>query len=344
MNKKTELVCYLAITFGITYIIQYVGLLKGGILSGGYQMGLTPELQAALSFIMFIPALVAIAMNRFIIPRDTYLGKAVWFTNYYLLLTAEFLIGFISITVLQLHTAYPIALTIFGVVTSITSILGTVLLLALNSKAKWRADLEHSKLHLGSIKHYLFYGLLLLAFLTLGTYLDLFTGLGVDLHAEFKTMLFGAINSVILGPILGITTGVFGEEYGWRIYLQDLLTKLYGKPIGVLLLGIVWGLWHAPVVFFGWTYPGYGAFGVVLFLVFTTVTGFYLSHVTFDSGNVWVPAYIHAIINGYATFTMTLVAINDSVFNFRYGIYGLAILGVIVFVVILRNKKLWEAS
>ncbi len=344
MNKKTELVCYLAITFGITYIIQYVGLLKGGILSGGYQMGMTPELRAALGFIMFVPALVAIAMNRFIIRRDTYLGKAVWFTNYYLLLTAEFLIGFISITVLQLHTTYPITLTIYGIVTSITSILGTALLFALNSKAKWRADLERSKLNLGSIKQYLFYGLLLLAFLTLGTYLDLFTGLGIDLHVDLNTMLIGAINSVIIGPILGITTGVFGEEYGWRIYLQDLLTKLYGKPIGVLLLGIVWGLWHAPVVFFGWTYPGYGAFGVVVFLVFTTVTGFYLSHATFDSGNVWIPAYIHAIINGYANFTMTLVTLNDSVFNFRSGIYGLTILGVIVLVVILRNKKLWEAS
>ena len=99
MNKKTELVSYLILTFGITYIIQYIGLLNGEILNGGYQIGLTPELQTALGFVMFIPALVAITINRFIIRRDTYKGKAVWFTNYYLLLTAEFLIGFISITV-----------------------------------------------------------------------------------------------------------------------------------------------------------------------------------------------------------------------------------------------------
>jgi len=186
--------------------------------------------------------------------------------------------------------------------------------------------------------------LLMVSFITLGTYLDLFTGLGVELHFDLNTLLQGAILPVIIGPIMGITTGVFGEEYGWRIYLQDLLTELYGKPIGVLLLGLVWGLWHAPVVFFGWTYPGYGAIGVVIFLVFTTVSGFYLSHATFDSGNVWTPAYIHAVMNGYVNFTITLVAFNDYVLNFRFGIYGLAILGVIVSGIILRNRKLWEAN
>ena len=78
--------------------------------------------------------------------------------------------------------------------------------------------------------------------------------------------------------------------------------------------------------------------------MFTIVTGFYLSQATFDSGNVWVPAYIHAILNGYVNFTLTLVTFNDSVINFRSGIYGLAILGVIVLGVIFKNRNLWEAS
>ena len=344
MNKKTELVCYLAVTFSITYIIQYIGLLKGGILSDGVQAGMTPELQTALGFVMLIPALVAITMNRFITRRDTYKGKAVWFTNYYLLIAAEFLIAFVAVTVLQLHNTYSNTLMVFGAVTSITSILGTILLLALNSKTKWREDLEHAKLQIGGIKPYLLYGVLLVAFMTLGTYLDLFAGLGVGLGIEFNTLVLGVVNSLVLGPILGITTGVFGEEYGWRVYLQDLLTELYGKPIGILLVGVIWGLWHAPVVFYGWTYPGYGVLGIIVFIVFTTIAGFYLSHATFISGNVWVPAYLHAVINGYSNFTLNLVMMNDSVLNFRFGIYGLAILGVITLGLILRNRKIWEAS
>ena len=344
MNKKTELIYYLAATFGITYIIEYVGLWKSGILNGIIQLTLTPELQVALSFVMFIPALVAIIMNRFITRQDTYKGKAAWFINYYLLLTAEFLISFIAITVMQLHQSYPITITIIGVATSLSSILGTALLLALNYKAQWKADLEQSKLHLGSIKHFLLYGLLLVAFLTLGSYLDLFTGLGVELPIEFNTLLMGVLNSIIFGPVLGLTTGVFGEEYGWRIYLQNLLTELFGRPFGVLILGTIWGLWHAPVVMFGWTYPGYGLVGVVIFTVFTIISGYYLSNATLESSNVWVPAYLHAVINGYSTFTLNLVLFNDSVLNFRYGIYGLGILGLISLGLTMRNRKLWEES
>ena len=344
MNKKTELVCFLALTIGISYVIQYMGLLKGGILSGGYQVGMTPELQLALGFVMFIPALAAIVMNRFIVKRDVYKGKSVWLINYYLLISAEFFAGFIAITLLGLHNVYPSVLTAFGIATSITSLLGTLLLIALNSKEKWRKDLEYAKLQIGGIKQYLLYGMLLVAFLSLGTYLDLFTGLGVAIGADFNAILLGAFNTIILGPLVGITTGVFGEEYGWRIYLQDLLTELYGKPVGILLVGIVWGLWHAPVVFCGWTYPGYGAFGVLMFVIFTTVSGFYLSHATFESGNVWVTAYLHAVINGFSNLTITLVTINDSVLNFRLGIYGLAILGVIVLGLIMRKRSLWEAN
>lgn len=36
----------------------------------------------------------------------------------------------------------------------------------------------------------------------------------------------------------------FGEEYGWRYYLQPIMQKKFGIPVGTILLGIVWGVWH----------------------------------------------------------------------------------------------------
>ncbi|MDQ9788657.1 CPBP family intramembrane glutamic endopeptidase, partial [Acinetobacter baumannii] len=50
----------------------------------------------------------------------------------------------------------------------------------------------------------------------------------------------------------------FGEEYGWRYYLQPLLQKKFGLKGGVIVLGVVWGLWHLPVDFFYYTTPDQG--------------------------------------------------------------------------------------
>lgn len=52
--------------------------------------------------------------------------------------------------------------------------------------------------------------------------------------------------AVLLTPILnGLFT--FGEEFGWRAYLQTKLMPL-GFRKAMLLVGVIWGLWHAPVI------------------------------------------------------------------------------------------------
>lgn len=344
MSKCRELALFLTLTFGITYLVQYTGLAKGDILNGGYLGSLPPELTVAFQLAMYIPALVAIVLNRFVVKRDLYTGKAMWFINYYLLLTTEMFLSFMAVTILGLHNTNPIILPIIGSVTAITGLTGTILLFALNLKPKWRTDLVKAKLSLGNIRHYLVYGGFLALFLTIGAILDQYTGLGYNPNIDHTSLLTGAFNALLLAPVLGLTTGVFGEEYGWRIYLQDLLVERYGKRFGVGLLGIIWGLWHAPVVLAGWTYPGYGFTGLLVFIVFATIVGALLSHGTFASGTVWVAAFVHAINNGYGNFTLNLVTFYDPVYNFRLGIYGLSVLAVLIFGIILFEKKLWTKT
>ena len=341
MNRDRELAVFLAVTFGLTYIVEFIALRKEGILDGGYLNSLSPELTLAFQLAMFIPALTAIT-SQLILNRGTIQGKARWFINYYFIMTAEIAVGFVAVTVLGLHEANPSILPLIGSVTAITGVLGTVLLLALHGKQEWRKDLEKANLNFGSLRSYVTFGGFLVVFLTAGAYIDLVTGLGYNPGADFNSLILGAITTVLLGPIMGITTGVFGEEYGWRIYLQDLLTSRFGKVKGVLLLGVVWGLWHAPAVLAGWTYPGYGLIGLVVFTLFTTILGVMLSHGTMVSGTVWLAAYLHAIINSYGNYTLNLVKFNDPVYNFRLGIYGLTILGVCTVWLVIRNKKLWE--
>jgi membrane protease YdiL (CAAX protease family) len=43
--------------------------------------------------------------------------------------------------------------------------------------------------------------------------------------------------------------GPFAEEYGWRGYALDRLQLKFSALISSLILGLIWGLWHLPLVF-----------------------------------------------------------------------------------------------
>ena len=68
-----------------------------------------------------------------------------------------------------------------------------------------------------------------------------------------KNRMFAlSIISLPFNYILTITA-FLGEEYGWRVYLQPIMQKKFGMKLGIILLGIVWGLWHTPVDLFFYT-------------------------------------------------------------------------------------------
>lgn len=89
----------------------------------------------------------------------------------------------------------------------------------------------------------------------------------------------------------------FGEEYGWRYYLQPLLQKRFGLRGGVIVLGIVWGLWHLPVDFFYYTRPEMG-FAAAASQQITCITlGIFFAYAYMKTQNIWVPVILHFLNN-----------------------------------------------
>lgn len=89
----------------------------------------------------------------------------------------------------------------------------------------------------------------------------------------------------------------FGEEYGWRYYMQPYLQRKFGLRGGVILLGIVWGLWHLPVDFFYYTTPDMGLIMAVSQQVTCIFLGIFLAWAYMKTNNIWVPVVIHFLNN-----------------------------------------------
>ena len=117
------------------------------------------------------------------------------------------------------------------------------------------------------------------------------------------------IQAIVLAPILNLVP-IFGEEFGWRAYLQPKLMVL-GWRKAMIWMGIIWGLWHLPLIMmghnYGLDYPGAPWLGPIVFTWFTFVAGIFLGWVTIQGKSVWPAVIGHAIINGLAAGVTLLI-------------------------------------
>lgn len=118
---------------------------------------------------------------------------------------------------------------------------------------------------------------------------------------QIKFSILMQIPLTLLAPILNIVT-CFGEEWGWRAYLlPKMQEKLPMLPM-LLINGVIWGLWHAPLTIighnYGTEYLGFPVTGIIAMCLFCIVTGVILSYITIKSESVWPAVLAHGCING----------------------------------------------
>ena len=94
-----------------------------------------------------------------------------------------------------------------------------------------------------------------------------------------------------------ITTPVlFGEEFGWRGFLQRRIFP--GAPaLAALVTGLIWGVWHYPLILRGYNYPDHPLLGAALFTVFTVIMSYILGWFYRRSGSIWCASLAHAATN-----------------------------------------------
>lgn len=346
-----QVALFLAITFGLTYALDFL-LYKSQNFGQNLGTGLVLQVQ------MLIPATVAIALQLFLFGNSRIYrlrDRPRWFFYYFLVYATMYAILAISVLVIPNGTYQTIA----SIAVQALNLGGLAILIILRifsgKEAFARAGLGG-----GSAKYWILFGAVLVFIYLAMSGLNLLFGLGqtVDARIVLKELASGqatgmeeltntafvlvtGLQSVLLAPFVALLIA-FGEEYGWRGYLQGEMVKL-GRARGILLVGIIWGLWHAPVIAMGHNYPGYPLLGILLMTLYCVALAFFFGSAVLVSGSIWLAAWLHALNNQVLSFlNLMVVRVDDPVHSFGIGIYGIAVWALIVAAILVLGRRIWS--
>lgn len=130
---------------------------------------------------------------------------------------------------------------------------------------------------------------------------------GISYPVYILILVVGCLTSV---PLVNMLVAV-GEEAGWRGFLYPQLKAKFGRKKGLLLGGVIWSMWHWPLMWligyeYGKDYPGFPFVGMLVFTVFTTAAGILCDWVYEKSGCIWFPSIAHGVINASGTIPLAI--------------------------------------
>jgi len=132
--------------------------------------------------------------------------------------------------------------------------------------------------------------------------------------------------TMIVAPFINII-GTFGEEFGWTGYLLPSLLPL-GRWKAVGIYGVIWGLWHAPIIVGGFNYPGHPVAGVIFMCAFTTALGLIQCSLLLRYRSVLLTSFFHGAVNAGAQGVWPLLVTGvATLWGGAVGLVGILIFG-----------------
>lgn len=175
-----------------------------------------------------------------------------------------------------------------------------------------------------------------------GAYLKIMSDAGVPALPD-KLLRASIISQLVMGftiaPLLNCVA-CFGEEWGWRGYMMPRLLEKMKFGWACLVGGLIWGIWHAPIIALGHNYGTeyWGApwTGIVMMCVMCIAIGTIFTYWTVRTGSC-VPAILgHGALNGFAAAPVLFLAENNSPLlgPSTQGLLGMSVMIVVAGIII----------
>lgn len=153
------------------------------------------------------------------------------------------------------------------------------------------------------------------------------------------------IASIAALPVNSLISALatLGEEVGWRGWLLPNLRPLGMWP-ALLLTGVIWGVWHAPLILLGYNFGYTDLRGVGLMVVFCLFVGVLLGWLRLRTATIWPCVLGHAAINSASSVSVLLLsadALKDvhamGIGSFL-GVPGWILMAVVILVLLLTGQ------
>ncbi|MBU3093041.1 CPBP family intramembrane metalloprotease [Clostridium sp. CM028] len=315
---KNEILAFLLATFSITF-----GM--GLIMFFVYKHIDASGVQAFAIVQMLYPALAAIGIRIYYEKNSISKGLMDFFTFYIIFSVLCIIILVVGVFAFPGHVS--IVINTLVIIASIFAF--TIIMI--------NKDNRFEKISMVFKKNFKTVILLGLLYIVLKLIIVMFGGLVDGNLSEIlkKTMMRIALLTIIV-PIGVVSSFIifFGEELGWREYLQPKLQVLFGKKLGVIILGFIWGIWHLPLCFMLYS-PSTPIYCVISHIFYCILLGIFLGFVYMKTRNIWSVIIIHLINN---SMIINESSAYDTVITAKYLVLGL-IFCAIVFLPFLFTKE-----
>ena len=321
MEKKQVLI-FALVAFGMPVLM---GIFMGYSYFQGNDISAFPTVQMYYPAAGVMLALLLTKGKETVLPGKYYFG--------FLLTTVIMMIvAIVSVFTPQMNWAvysqYPII---------VSSVVCLILLLFEKKEVKAQYGLRFAGKKRGISWYYIFmflvlYFLRLLLSCVIENEKDMFVDIMLSPNT-YLMMLLLVVNFFL------VYTAFFGEEYGWRFFFQPMLQKRFGLKGGVLILGVLWGLWHLPINIFYYS-PDTWIISVILQIITCVSFAIFFGFGYMKTENIWVAVAMHYINNNMIPVITGSTDISNQVYSWKD--VPVTIIVNIVFIIFIFAKEFQE--
>jgi len=163
-----------------------------------------------------------------------------------------------------------------------------------------------------------------------------------EMRKQFESTAISPLWFILLqGMFAGITINAvagFGEELGWRGFLTRQFSHMNFWKASILI-GFIWGIWHAPIIAMGHNYPQHPIAGIFMMVAWCILLSPVFMYITIRAKSVIAASVLHGTINAIGALAMFMVAGGDDLTVGITGLSGFVAIAIIIAVLYIYDNS-----